>query len=295
MNFPPSRFYLLLFLPISLTNLGCVGQPKTSTEVPSLPNSPSPIAQLDSSPSNSCTEKPPGNLSKNSVKSIQLSDIGLVESGKIQGNNPQGYTFEAKAGQEFFAKATGEVCTQIYTPSNHLLKEETALPESGKYVVQVFSVKAEASFDLEMVLDGTLPSQPINQALPSGKLQKSQALKIVKAWLSAKSKIFAAPWDTDLLAQYTTGNLYRDITKPNGSLDWLKKYDAYYSYGRYEIKKIVNFSGDNKNPSLKLEIMEDQTLNTRKGIDSSSSGMSTKEYSYSFSEEGGRWKIQDYQ
>ncbi|NEO03620.1 MAG: DUF4101 domain-containing protein, partial [Moorea sp. SIO3I7] len=70
------------------------------------------------------------------------------------------------------------------------------------------------------------------------------AKELIEKWQQVKKKVFAPPFDQDLLAQVTTGKLYRGITEPNGSIDSLKKDNAYYEYTYQSVDKIE---------SLKLE------------------------------------------
>jgi hypothetical protein len=167
------------------------------------------------------------------------------------------------------------------------------LKEDGKYIVQVFIPQGSASFSIELGLDSILSSTPANTT-SSGSLNKDQALRTVKNWLDSKQKVFAPPWDRTVIKQYATGQLYSDISKSDGSVAWLKKYSAYYTFKSYKIDKVVEYSTSGQRPSLKLEITEDRTLHTPKGDDPSESGISTATLIYFFELEDGIWKIYDY-
>ncbi len=147
------------------------------------------------------------------------------------------------------------------------------------------------------------PSQPStssNRATPrptsSSDLTQSQAVSLVDGWLDSKSNIFAHPFDQSLARRYTytDGPLYYDITKPGGSIDWLRSNNSYYNYGNTSITEIISFSVSGSRPELIVTIYEETTLNTPTGVDRSSSASGSRRYSYSFFKENGSWKIFDY-
>lgn len=69
----------------------------------------------------------------------------------------------------------------------------------------------------------SVPEPSISSSSSSSGLSQNQAAQLVGNWLGSKSKIFAPPFNRQLVNQYTTGQLYKDITKPNGSINWLEK------------------------------------------------------------------------
>jgi hypothetical protein len=277
---------LLMLLPLS----ACIDTKASNQGVPS-PNASSP--SVAPSASTQCSEKTAGTLDKANVKPLKLSTEAVTESGQLNAGRPIGYSFDAKAGQRFnFKPSDDKICPLVYTPSNKLLSGNE-LKEDGKYIVQIFIPQGSASFSIEMGLDSLLSSTPANTS-SSGSLNKDQALRTVKNWLGSKQKVFASPWDRTAINQYTTGPLHNDITKSDGSLAWLKKYDAYYSFRPFKVNKILEYSSSGQRPSLKLDVTEDRTLHTSKGDDPSESGISTATFTYFFELEDGIWKIYDY-
>jgi hypothetical protein len=229
----------------------------------------------------SCSAKPLEGLEKKNVKQIELSSQPVTESGQLTAGRPLGYSFDAKKSQKFHFFTNDEICIVVYTPTNKILIG-VDLPEDGTYTVQVFVSQGSTSFSLEMDLGF------------SGSLNKDQALLIAKGWLGSKQNVFAPPWDRAAINRYTTGPLYSDITKSDGSLAWLKKYGAYYNFKSYKVNKVLEYSNSGQRPSIKLNLTEDRTLHTPQGEDPSESGISTKTFTYFFELEDGIWKIYDY-
>ena len=267
---------------------------KTNSPSPSASIIPTPSLAPVASPSTSktCVEQPAGSLAKKDVKPVTLTTKPINESGELEQGRFLGYSFEAKAGQRFNFSSKDKICTQVYTPSNKVLSGNE-LPENGNYIVQVASLGGNTSFSVEMGLDSLLSSTPTNATSQSGKLTQDQALRVVKSWLDSKSKVFASPWDRNAINQYTTGPLHTDITKTDGSIAWLKKYKAYYTFNPYEVKAL-GFSSSEQRPSIKTQVTEDKTLHTPEGNDPSQTGKSTSVMTYFFALEDGIWKIYDY-
>ena len=257
------------------------------------PTSSSPQQSMPVS-SNQCAEKPKGTLASQDIKPIKLETQPITETGQISSGQLMGYSFDAKTGQRFNFKASDQICVQVYTPSSSLLNGNE-LPEDGKYIIQISIPQDSISFSMEMGLDSVLSTTPSNNISQSGKLTKDQAIRVIRNWMDSKQKVFAPPWDSTAVSQYTTGPLYNDISKADGSIGWLKKYDAYYTFNKYEINNVAAFSSSEPRPSITVQMTEDKTLHTPKGEDPSQSGKSTFTLTYSFTLEDGIWKIYDYQ
>ncbi|MDC0836470.1 ARC6/PARC6 family protein, partial [Limnoraphis robusta] len=130
---------------------------------------------------------------------------------------------------------------------------------------------------------------------PQIDLTQEQAVTLVNRWLSSKGRIFAAPFDLQLVRQYTSGPLYKNITQPNGSIDWLRKNNSYYTYRESKVINVVSFSVSGSRPELIVTVYEDRTFHTPRGIDSRLSGASKGNYRYWFVKDNGRWKIYERQ
>jgi hypothetical protein len=257
-----------------------------------------------------CPEKPASTLDSKDVKAISLNTSGSTkESGQLNGGKSLGYTFEAKSGQKLSYQTKDDICIWIFAPDITLLSN-TDLPKSGKYTIQVAAPKGSTTFNLEMSL-GTLqtsaiPVSPSTQIpssttanLPQSNtnnsgLTQEQATQIIGNWLNSKSRIFSPPFDRQLVASYTTGSLYTDITKPGGSIEWLNNNDSRYDYRNSRINQVLSFENSGSQPAIKVQIYEERTLYGPRGIDPKQSGSSTRDYIYFFSSENGSWKIYDY-
>ena len=136
-----------------------------------------------------------------------------------------------------------------------------------------------------------LPPQTQPAAQPSG-LSQQQARAIVEEWLTVKSQIFAPPFNTDLADQVVAaGPLWTDLTKPDGSIQWLKNNNSYYTYSTIKVNRVIRYMPSPSMPSIVVSVTEVSVLNSPKGKETSSN---TKDWLYTLKEESGRWKIWDY-
>ena len=138
----------------------------------------------------------------------------------------------------------------------------------------------------------TPPVAPPTAAPTTDGFDETQARTVLGEWLRVKSNIFAPPFDQTLLdAVVSAGPLWQDITKPGGSIAWLKENNRYYSYNKIEVVSVANFTPDLEHPSIIATIAEDRVLH---GPNGNEPGKSTDRYLYTFAKENGRWKIYDY-
>ncbi len=136
-----------------------------------------------------------------------------------------------------------------------------------------------------------LPSQKQHTAKQTG-LTQLQAREIVERWLTVKSQIFAPPFNKQLADQVVAnGPLWTDLTKTNGSIQWLKNNNSYYTYKTIKVNGVVQFQPSPSMPSILVSVTEDSTLHSPKGNAPSSS---TNNWLYTLKKENGRWKIWDY-
>ena len=135
------------------------------------------------------------------------------------------------------------------------------------------------------------PRKPIPQA-PSSGLAQAEARAVVEQWLTVKSQIFAPPFDTNLADQVVAnGPLWRDLTKADGSIQWLKNNNSYYTYDRIRVDQVIRFNPSLAMPSIVVRVTENSILNSPTGREPSSS---TNDWLYTLKKEGGTWKIWDY-
>ena len=136
-----------------------------------------------------------------------------------------------------------------------------------------------------------LPSTQQTQSANPG-LNELEARGIVERWLTIKSQIFAPPFDTDLADQVVAaGPLWTDITKPGGSIDWLKANNSYYTYSTIRVNQVISFTQSPTMPSIVVSVTENYILHSPKGGKATSG---TSNMMYILKEESGTWKIWDY-
>ena len=266
-----------------------------------------------------CPNIPSGSLTN--PQYINIDGQTFKQTGKIASNDDMGFMFQGKQGQKLSYSYNDKLCAWIYTPDNQLLSG-VQLPVNGNYTVHLAALKGTTTFEIEMKLSEDSvaapisppplppPSNPTNPQSPIPpiysppsqpsysrvNLSQNQAVRLVNNWLSSKSRIFAHPFDTTPVRQYvyTSGPLYTDITKPGGSIDWLRGNNSYYKYKESRITSIISFSVSGAQPELTVSVYEDKRLYGPNGIDYSQSGSSTRSHSYSLIQENGNWKIFDY-
>lgn len=141
-------------------------------------------------------------------------------------------------------------------------------------------------------------SQPVPQTSPnvipqSNSLTKEEAVNLIKTWQQAKSRIFGPPFDRQLAANLTTGKVYEDIVKPEGSIDWLQKNNAYYQFRKQEAQATGYFNQIGEIAELDISIAEDYTLYINGAVDKSETNFQT--YRFILNLENGNWKIADRQ
>jgi hypothetical protein len=139
---------------------------------------------------------------------------------------------------------------------------------------------------------------------PSSSISKEAALEVVKQWIQYKKVLFAPPYDTSQGSTLLTGKAYinnidRSSEQCNNSgsegclssVDWLKRYNAQYSFSVQRVDSIDKFEASEENASIFVTVTEYRTL-YNKGKSIPSGG--TKQYRYDLKYENGRAKISDY-
>lgn len=135
------------------------------------------------------------------------------------------------------------------------------------------------------------PSSPV-----STQLDQASARALVQGWLNYKRRLFAPPYDSTEVQNYLVnpGPLYRDITRPGGSVDWLKSNQSYYQWNDLQILGAQDFQIFPDRAHIALTILEDLQLQTPRGIDRSKSSKKTQTWVYELKLDQGRWKVYDY-
>ena len=278
--------------------------------------------------SSGCGEKPMVSLSGKDVEEVVLNESTVTKSGQVSANKNVGYTFTAKTGQKLSYNTDADVCLWVFTPDNAIFKGGE-LPRNGKYIIQVAAPQGVKTFDLTMGLGvlETAASTPTvsptdtpeatsentsesentskntpennnyqsslenNNIQPENDISQEQALELVQKWYAAKPRIFAPPFDRDLLNELATGKLYQKVGGEEGAIDWLQKYNRYYTYNKSAITNIMGFSNSGSRPYIKVRVVEELYLQGEKGIDKTNSGEYQIDYIYFFAKDNGTWKI----
>lgn len=139
----------------------------------------------------------------------------------------------------------------------------------------------------------SVPQNSANTVPPANSLTQEEAVNLIKNWQQAKSRIFAPPFDRQLVASLTTGKVYEDIVKPEGSIDWLQKNNAYYQFRKQEAQGTGYFNQVGSIAEVDIAIAEEYTLYVNGAIDKSETNFTT--YRYTLNLENGTWKIADRQ
>ena len=264
--------------------------------------------------SSGCAEKPIVSLSGKDVETVALNESTITKSGQVSASKNIGYTFTATTGQKLSYSTDADICIWVFTPDNEILKGGE-LSKNGKYIIQVAAPQGAKTFDLKMSLglletaSSTPTESPTNNPentsennnsqsslendnlQPENDISQEQALELVQKWYAAKPRIFAPPFDRDLLNELATGKLYQRVGGEGGSIDWLQKYNRYYTYNKSAITNIMGFSSSGSRPYIKVRVVEELYLQGEKGIDKTNSGEYKIDYIYFFTKENGTWKI----
>ena len=280
--------------------------------------------------SSGCAEKPMVSLSGKDVETVALNESTITKSGQVSASKNIGYTFTATTGQKLSYSTDADVCLWVFSPDNEILKGGE-LSKNGKYIIQVAAPQGAKTFDLKMSLgvletaantptvsttdtpEGTSVNTSKNTSKntsentsennnsqsslendnlqPENDISQEQALELVQKWYAAKPRIFAPPFDRDLLNELATGKLYQRVGGEDGAIDWLQKYNRYYTYNKSAITNIMGFSSSGSRPYIKVRVVEELYLQGEKGIDKTNSGEYQINYIYFFAKENGTWKI----
>lgn len=134
----------------------------------------------------------------------------------------------------------------------------------------------------------TVQQAPVNSVLP-----KMEAVGVINRYLDAKDRIFASPFDRQLASNLLTGNLYYDLTKSGGSIDWLQQNNAYYRYGFRKAEPLAHYVNNNNLAQIDVKITQQLSLYKNGGIAEDKN--SIKDYRVTLLLENGSWKISEIQ
>ena len=172
--------------------------------------------------------------------------------------------------------AIGFLVILLQRPATQLPESANSSPNSGTLIPSLPA--------------GKLPSKDLSTN--QGELSEMQARSIVEKWLSLKSQIFAPPYDTKIADTVVAeGPLWTDLTKPDGSIEWLKSNNSYYSYTSIRVNSVISYIPSDTMPSIVVSVTENSVLHSSAGSEPS---LSTNNWNYTLRKENGDWKIWDY-
>ncbi|MCP9807876.1 DUF4101 domain-containing protein [Cyanobium sp. HWJ4-Hawea] len=146
------------------------------------------------------------------------------------------------------------------------------------------------------VVQNTGGSPTVSQAkiVPNEQITEQTARSVIEEWWGVRSRIFASPYDAAAASDsVAAGPLWSDLNKVDGPVAWLKNNNQNYTYQETTIKQVVSFDSQHvTNPSIVVRVKYQDIL-SGPGIYRPSSN--TANFKYIFAEEGGRWKIWNYE
>ena len=140
----------------------------------------------------------------------------------------------------------------------------------------------------------TTSSPQIPQTVNPNTLTKDEAVSAIIRYIEAKPKIFAPPYDRQLLATLTTGKAYDENIKPGGGIDWLKERNAWYEYGKYQLDPTGYFEVTGGQAQIDIRVTQDFSYYEYGKLKNSYKDYS-KVYRFTLILENGTWKIADRQ
>jgi hypothetical protein len=241
--------------------------------------------------STSCPEKP-GQLLPENIESLSFAGdrTNFTTSGEVTADRQLGYTFTPRSGSQLRYQVNNDkVCVWLYDPALKLMNagqiqstdtQSFDLTENSQYTLQVSALKGKQEFELGMVV-----------MMP---LSENEAAELVAEWLGAKSKIFARPYDISLVGKLTTGKRYEEI---QGSIQWLKDYNAEYKFSSQSVKKTGKFSSNLDEATIEVIVSEDRTLHINGKLDYNHTtfGVQTSRDRFDFRRREDGWKIISYE
>lgn len=141
-------------------------------------------------------------------------------------------------------------------------------------------------------LSGFLTNRPPNLENPQQAQQEAVAL--INQWVNGKREIFASPFNRELAAELTTGQLYENTVGEGGSMAWLENNNAYYQYGVQKVGDVEQFTVDGDRATLEIRVTEERTLYRNGNIDPNETDFKTRLVRYTLQSVDGKWKILEY-
>ncbi|MGB3512184.1 MAG: IMS domain-containing protein [Microcoleaceae cyanobacterium] len=130
-------------------------------------------------------------------------------------------------------------------------------------------------------------------SLPSkiNSISEIEGVNLIEAWLKAKEKMFAPPYNSQIAEELTTEYLYEKTAGVDGSINWLKSNNAYYKYGVQRLESVEQFFANKNTATIKVRITEEYSLYRNGKIDPNETDFKTLTIIYNLKLVDGQWKI----
>jgi len=156
-----------------------------------------------------------------------------------------------------------------------------------------FSIKDENSSNIsqgnEFVERQEFREESLEDIPKTSILTPETALEIIRSWLEIKGEVFGRARNDQLLSHYTTGAYYE---KAIGTIGWLRKNRAYYTYENPTVRFTGHFELSDKQATIGVQIYERPTLYFWDGgIDESASTSEARTYRFTLEFSNDKWKI----
>jgi hypothetical protein len=111
---------------------------------------------IQKSPSTECANKPQVSLKEENIENIDFDNSPVTQSGIIRKNEMIGYRFQGESDQRLNYQTNDNICVWIFTPNNQLL-QQSQLPITGTYIMQVSTPIGSRTFDITVNLESAKP------------------------------------------------------------------------------------------------------------------------------------------
>jgi serine/threonine protein kinase len=258
---------------------------------------------------------PTGNQSQgqsnNSQNSLTAAVIGvgvggvLIILGLVLGKN-----FNNNDSTRNTDRQSDKVATTNNTTTNNSIPNNTPIPSNNSTNnINSTPIPSNPTTNPSPNLStNSAPSVTIQSASPvnnTSSISRDAAVDVVKQWLAYKQVLMAPPYSKQLGSDLLVGKAYRDNVDKSfepcsssdsddclSSVDWLKKYNAQYSFGVQRIDTVNRFESSGDTGTIFVTVTEYRTLHKTGGRTTSSGG--TKQARYDLKYENGKVKIADY-
>ncbi len=145
--------------------------------------------------------------------------------------------------------------------------------------------------DLNSAFSSAFESGPeiITQKSAVSPITQEEAEELIAKWQKAKKRIFAPPFDKDLLDQVTTGKLKEGITQSGGIIDLQKQDNEYYEYTYQSVDEVEELNFEKGQVIVSAIVSESRTK--YQDSEALEKVTETQRFRYKLQQNDGIWKI----